>query len=141
METNPPKRCPFCHLLQPILKENDLAYVLLSNPRKTKGHTLVIPKRHVENPGELSNEETVAIFELIRYVQTKLLTAVSLGCDVRQHFRPFLSESQTKVNHVHYHVLPRNPEDALFKQRDLHEKTLFADLTPEEFESMRKVLM
>lgn len=132
--------CPFCILRQPVIKENEFAYALLSHPRKVEGHALVIPKRHVEKPWELSDEEVLSIFDLIRMVQKKIIGTLGSGCDVRQHHRPFLQESRYKVNHVHYHVMPRNFEDALFQTGDSNEHSLFVDLLPEEFERVRKIL-
>jgi hypothetical protein len=36
--------CPFCSPKDRVLKSNKHALVLLSNPRKTAGHFLVMPK-------------------------------------------------------------------------------------------------
>lgn len=133
--------CPFCFLHQRVIRENNHAVVILSDPRKVEGHTLVIPKRHVEKPWEITDEEQIAIFELIRYVQQKLTATIAGGCDVRQHYRPYVPENAVKVNHVHYHVMPRNPEDALEISGDAGERTLFMPLTKEEFERMKDVLV
>jgi len=35
------ENCPFCNGKERIVKENEHAYALLSNPRKVPGHTLV----------------------------------------------------------------------------------------------------
>ena len=47
---NKDKKCPFCDPKDRILKSNKTAQALLSSPRKTAGHFLVMPKRHVEKP-------------------------------------------------------------------------------------------
>lgn len=131
--------CPFCSLHQPVIRENEHAFVLISDPRKTEGHTLVIPKRHVEKPWEIADAELLGIFELIRFVQEKLVASIAQGCDVRQHYGPFVPEGRTKVNHVHYHVVPRNPQDAIYERGDRHESVLYADLPEDEFERVKKL--
>lgn len=132
--------CPFCTLHQRVLKENEHAAVLLSNPRKVPGHFLVIPKRHVEKPWKLTSEELQGVFELVFFVQQKVAEKLSEGCDVRQHYRPFLPPSKFKVDHVHYHVVPRNFEDKIYEKCEQFEKQLFEDLGEEEFDEMSKIL-
>ena len=123
-----------------MLKENKNAYVLLSDPRKIPGHFLVIPKRHVEKPWEIKEEELCSIFNLVTFVQQKIIETLSDGCDVRQNYRPFLKQGRTKVDHVHYHVMPRTFEDKLYMKVDKFEANLFEDLTPEEHERMARIL-
>ncbi len=132
--------CPFCETNGRILKENDRAYVILSNPRKVEGHFLVIPKRHVEHPTDITKEEIVDIFELIKLVQGKILGALGTGCNVRQNYLPFLPDSQYKVSHIHYHVLPRNDKDRMYLIADQHDRKLFESLSQEEHDRIAKLL-
>lgn len=136
----PKENCPFCNPSQRILKENELAYVLLSSPRKVPGHFLVMPKRHVEKPWELTVEELNAVFELVFFVQKRVAEKLSEGCDVRQNYRPFLKQGRVKVDHVHYHVIPRDLFDSLYDKVEKHETDLFQDLTEEEQEEMARLL-
>lgn len=106
--------------------------MLLSNPRKIVGHTLVIPHRHVERPWELTGEELSSIFELIRFAQERLLGSIATGIDTRQHHMPFLSENKFKVNHVHFHVMPRTLDDRFQQEVSVRERELFEDLSTEE---------
>ena len=129
------ENCPFCNLTnQRVLKENHLAKVFLSNPRKVPGHFLITPKRHVEKPWELTKEEVQAIFELVYLVQKKVTEKLSTGCDVRQNYRPFLVQGKTKVDHVHYHVIPRDFNDRIYELVEKYETDLFQDLDPAEHE-------
>ena len=130
--------CPFCEPKQRVLKENERAYVMLSNPRKVDGHFLVIPKRHIEAPWEMGPEEVQDVFELISFVQQKLVNGFAQGSDVRQHHRPFLKESRTKVNHVHYQILPRMFQDTLHQHNT--EDKLWGDLPQEEHDRIAKLL-
>ncbi len=133
-------QCPFCEPAERIIKDNELAYVVLSNPRKMKGHVLVNPKRHVEHVGGLRKDEILAIFELIDYVQQKLIGVLGDGCDVRQHFMPYLKQSKLKVDHVHFHVMPRSFDDSFYRVAGRYEDELFEDLNPAEAEAVAKLL-
>ncbi len=132
--------CPFCSLNERVLKENDKAILFLSNPRIMEGHFLISPKRHVEKPWELTNDEVSSIFNLVRLVQEFITENLTDGCDVRQNYRPFLKQSKLKVNHVHYHVMPRNFEDELYQKVEKHETQMFKDLGNNEHERIAKML-
>lgn len=138
MEKN--TRCPFCDILQRVLKENEHAYVLLSDPRKVPGHFLVIPKRHVEKPWEITEQELLSVFELIRFIQQRVTERLESGCDVRQHYRPFIKQSKYKVDHVHYHVIPRTLDDEIYRTVEKFEVDLFEDLSREEHDRIAQIL-
>src|SRR5580658_7612895 len=101
------KDCPFCNLEKRELKTNKLASLFLRNPRKVPGHFLVIPKRHVEKPWELTKAELNDIFELLFLVEEKLISKLGQGADIRQNYRPFMKASKIKQDHVHFHIYPR----------------------------------
>jgi diadenosine tetraphosphate (Ap4A) HIT family hydrolase len=107
--------CPFCHLDDRVLKENKRANAFLSNPRKVPGHFLVAPKRHLEKPWELTGEELADVFELLFFIERKLVSKLGEGADIRQNYRPFLKQGRLKVDHVHFHVYPRYNEDYLYQ--------------------------
>ena len=134
------KDCPFCNPAERIIKENQLALVILSNPRKVPGHFLVIPKRHIEKPWELTTDEIVAVFDLIFLIQRKVSEKLSEGCDVRQNYRPFLKQSRLKVDHVHYHVIPRDFEDHIYHKAEKYETDLFEDLSDSEHDQIAQLL-
>jgi len=133
-------RCPFCSPGERTLKSNALAVVVLSNPRKVPGHFLVIPKRHVEKPWELKPRERKDVFDLILEVQQKVVAHLGSGSDMRQHYRPFLPQSRIKVDHLHYHVYPRERDDTLYQHVEKHETALFEDLTREERNRVAEIL-
>ena len=135
-----PKDCIFCHPSERILKENDLAQVVLSNPRKVPGHFLVMPKRHVEKPWELTSDELVAVFELIFFVEQRIIGRLGEGADVRQNYRPFLPKSRLKADHIVFHVYPRSLQDYLYKVSEVYETDLFVDLDDVERNEVGKLL-
>ena len=134
------KNCPFCSLQERVLRENEQASLFLSNPRKVEGHFLVTPKRHVEKPWELTGKELQAIFELIFFAQKILSISFHGGSDIRQNYRPFMKQSRIKIDHVHYHVYPRQLEDNLYQKVERHETEMFTELTDEERQKMAELI-
>jgi ATP adenylyltransferase len=127
--------CPFCDRADEkhrILVEKEYCYVMLSNPRLMPGHLLVIPKRHVEKPSEMGEAERREVFDTVIEFQDKITARYATGCDVRQNYRPFLKESAVKVDHVHYHLLPREFEDEMYRKTQNATHELFSPLTEEE---------
>lgn len=132
--------CPFCHPQEKILLENSLAYVLLSDPRKTAGHLLIIPKRHIEKPWELSEVELQAVFELIFKVQKKIIGELGEGCDIRQNYRPFIKQNKLKIDHLLFHVIPRSLNDYIYSVSERYETDLFAELDDVERQAVSKLI-
>ncbi len=132
-------QCPFCHSEERILISNETAYVLLSNPLKVENHLLVIPKRHVELPWELTDTERTDIFTLVNQLQPKLV-ALYGGCDLRQHCRPFMKESRLTVRHVHYHLVPRSLHDAIYTNVEYAETDMFHEATLAEHDAAQRLV-
>jgi diadenosine tetraphosphate (Ap4A) HIT family hydrolase len=96
--------CIFCKNLPKVL-ENELAYALYDIKPITKGHMIVIPKRHYMTMFEANPEEIVAVFELIQKARDLMIKehqpdgfniVANCGADAGQ-----------VVMHAHMHVLPR----------------------------------
>ena len=66
--------------------------------------------------------------------QEKILAKFASGCDIRQNCRPFQKQSNLKVDHVHYHLLPREFKDELYQKCQIYETEIFRRLTEEEKE-------
>lgn len=132
--------CPFCNLKDRVLKSNEHANVLLSNPHKVPGHFLVTPKRHIEQPWELTKDELADIFELIFFIEQKIIGKLGDGVDIRQNYRPFLPQGRVKVDHVHFHVYPRSLNDYLHQVSEQYETDLFVDLDEKEAAAVAKLL-
>lgn len=129
--------CPFCDESigepQTQIAQSKLCVVRISKPWLMKGHLLVIPKRHVEYPGDLTSEELLDIFHQIENMRRKLLDSkLASGVDIRQNYRPFLDQDRLKVDHLHFHVMPRHNEDELYEKSMKFEKKIFRDVDPEE---------
>jgi diadenosine tetraphosphate (Ap4A) HIT family hydrolase len=134
------ENCPFCNSAERVLRENKHAQIVLSNPRKVPGHFLVVPKRHIEHPWELNSAELEDIFSLIFEIEQKIIGKLGDGCDIRQNYRPFLTQSRLKVDHVHFHVIPRSLDDYIYSVSEKFEADLFADLDEKEAIEVAKLL-
>lgn len=100
--------CPFCNSKEAVIK-NDLAYSRYDIYPVSKGHTLIVPHRHVSDFFDLTLEERSAIFELVDETKTLLdkeyqPDGYNIGINVGE------SAGQT-VWHVHVHVIPRYKGD------------------------------
>jgi len=136
----PERDCPFCGPKDRVLKQNQTAQVILSNPRKTPGHFLVMPKRHLVKPWEMRSQELKDCFELIWFVEQKVIGKLGDGCDIRQNYRPFMKQTKLKIDHVHFHVIPRSLEDYIYRVAERYETDLFAELDDLERAEVAKLL-
>jgi histidine triad (HIT) family protein len=137
-------KCPFCTILTEkssrLFKEYKYSFLVFSDPRLVPGHLLVIPKRHVEKLSELSQEEKTELFKLVEKYQEKILTTIASGCDIRLNYRPFMKQGRLKVNHLHFHLQPRENEDLLFQRAQRFETDLFKALPDEELQHYKELL-
>jgi len=134
--------CPFCEIDKErtrVVKRGKHVLVILSDPRLVDGHLLVMPTRHVERLAELSAEERGELLNTVVKFQEKILSKFAAGCDIRSNYRPFIKQNDLKVNHLHFHLLPRELEDDLYQRCQKFEKEIFKRLTKEELEKFYKL--
>ena len=76
---DPNNPCLFCNSkISGIAHENDLAYSSYDTYPISKHHCLIIPKRHLIDYFELTNEELIACNDLIKKIINKDITINSL---------------------------------------------------------------
>lgn len=109
--------CPYCENFAgrysaaagppPVLFENDrlMAYLNPASHGGMHGHTLVVPKRHVETILGLTSEEEAELAHTVAHA-ARVLTRELTPDGVLIVQRNGLAAEQT-VNHVHFHVIPR----------------------------------
>lgn len=135
--------CPFCQIVaeksKRILRESPATITVLSDPRLMPGHLLVIPKRHVQKLSELADGERAELMNETILAEERLLTKFP-GCDISQHFRPFIPDNGLKVSHLHIHVRPRSLDDELYLKVQKFEHDVFAAASDAEEDEYRELL-
>ncbi|QNF29960.1 HIT family protein [Metabacillus elymi] len=96
--------CIFCYMNE-IIFENNLAQAFFDKYPVTKGHLLIIPKRHVENYFDLTSEEKQAIDDLL-FKGKKLLDQQLKPDGYNIGINNGEAAGQT-IFHVHVHLIPR----------------------------------
>jgi diadenosine tetraphosphate (Ap4A) HIT family hydrolase len=101
--------CPFCQCRHSILAETKLSFAVLDNFPVSKGHSLVIPKRHVSTVWDLTADEYTNVFSLVRQVKDLIQKkfdpqGINVGVNCGE------AAGQT-VFHAHIHVIPRYTGD------------------------------
>ncbi len=104
--------CPFCN--QNILDyqkfyEDELVVALFTHKPVFAGHSLIIPKRHVEYFDMLSDEEIMHIGRVIKKVNKAAMEV--FGNSAYLILQKNGREVGQTVPHVHFHYIPRNAGD------------------------------
>ncbi len=108
--------CIFCQIIQgkiPAHKvyEDDDCLAFLDIAPVNKGHVLVIPKKHFLNLEEI---DEVALSKLIITVK-KVGQSLKIGLGVKG-YNVQLNNGKVAgqvIGHIHFHVIPRFPQDGL----------------------------
>ena len=108
---DPNNPCLFCNpKASGVIYENDLAYASYDSYPVSDQHCLIIPKRHIVDYFELSNEELISCNDLIKIVKNEILNkdqsvkAFNIGTNAGK-------ESGQSIMHCHIHVIPRREGD------------------------------
>ena len=98
--------CPFCPpRSDEILLERPLAFLQRDKRPLTKGHALIIPRRHVATFFETTPEERVAMLELLDEAKM-ILDREHRPDGYNVGINDGAAAGQT-VMHVHVHIIPR----------------------------------
>lgn len=106
--------CVFCKIINgeiPCFKlyENGFVTCFLDISQATKGHTLIVPKKHVENVFSLNEEEASEIMKAAVIVSN--LLKEKLGVENVNLLNNSGSLAGQTVMHFHLHVIPRYEGD------------------------------
>jgi histidine triad (HIT) family protein len=111
MVQEPEKNCVFCDIVAEkapahIIEQDDLSMCILDIHPYTKGHCLVISKRHVPWWHELTDEENASLFKLSKTVANRMM----------DKFNPdfvFLYARGRRIPHTHLFLIPTFSDDVL----------------------------
>ena len=77
---DPNNPCLFCNIKESdLVKENDLAYASYDSFPVSEGHCLIIPKRHVKDYFDLSNEEIIASCSLFSFCELTSILSITIS--------------------------------------------------------------
>lgn len=101
--------CIFCKKSSNALFENNLAYAIYDEYPVNKGHMLIIPKRHFDNYFDATQNEYLAIQDLIKKCQNMLKEeynpdGYNIGINIGY-------EAGQTIMHLHVHLIPRYKGD------------------------------
>ena len=108
---DPNNPCLFCNPKESgIAHENDLAYASYDSYPVSEGHCLIIPKRHVKDYFDLSNDEIIACNDLIKEIKNEIIKKDNSvkGFNVGSNAGKISGQS---ILHCHIHLIPRRPGD------------------------------
>lgn len=112
-QQNSSNHCIFCNPRKnlKLLTESATAYAIFDGYPISKGHVLVIPKRHVSNYFELPFKEQSACWLMVNKVQEILKTEIepdgfNVGMNINR-------EAGQNIMHTSIHVIPRYKGDTI----------------------------
>jgi diadenosine tetraphosphate (Ap4A) HIT family hydrolase len=111
MIKDPNNPCLFCNAKESgIAAENEFAYASYDTYPVSDFHCLIIPKRHVKDYFEMSDEELLACNDLIIKIKNEILAkdktvkAFNIGTNAGKI-------SGQSIMHCHIHLIPRRERD------------------------------
>lgn len=128
-------KCPFCNPpKEALLYEDGLIKILVDSYPASRGHLLVVPRKHARKWDELTREEKIAILEGMELSMRKLKEAFNpdgfnIGINLGE------AAGQT-VEHIHLHVIPRYKGDSKYPRGGVRKAVL--DIEDENFTSKER---
>ena len=108
---DPNNPCLFCNIKESgCAHENELAYASYDSYPVSKYHCLIIPKRHIKDYFDLTEQELIACNELINIVKDEILSkdqtvkGFNFGTNIGK-------VSGQSIFHCHMHLIPRRDRD------------------------------
>ena len=110
----PDDNCLFCRIVSgevpaTVIYEDEVSFAFLDHRPLFPGHTLLVPREHVETLGELP----VSMVEPYFKAAQLLARAVESGLEAEGTFVAMNNRVSQSVPHLHVHVVPRRKKDGL----------------------------
>tara|TARA_Y100000817_G_scaffold228407_1_gene181079 strand:+ start:451 stop:852 length:402 start_codon:yes stop_codon:yes gene_type:complete len=109
---DPNNPCLFCTTKNDdIIEENKFAFATLDSYPVSNQHCLIIPKRHVKEYFELSEEEILGCDQILKKVKIKIenndktIKGFNIGINSGK-------QAGQSIMHCHIHLIPRREGDA-----------------------------
>ena len=108
---DPNNPCLFCNINESgSTHQNELAYASYDSFPVSEHHCLIIPKRHIKDFFELTNEELIACNDLIKKLKDEILNKDQTvkGFNIGSNAGKISGQS---ILHCHFHLIPRREGD------------------------------
>ena len=108
---DPNNPCLFCNIKKnDIIFDNNYAYASFDSYPVSKFHSLIFPKRHIENFFELNDNELLACNDLINKIKNKVQAddKTIKGFNIGSNLGKVAGQS---IMHCHIHLIPRREGD------------------------------
>jgi len=106
--------CIFCDIVEgkipgKVVYEDDNFLAILDISQTTKGHTLVMPKKHYDNFLCMPKDEYGKLMELVQTLSNKIVDKLhGNGCNILINTNEVAGQT---VMHTHVHIIPRYDEN------------------------------
>lgn len=106
--------CIFCMIANheinsSIIYEDEQVVAFLDLSQVTKGHTLVVPKKHYENVLECDPETLGHVIKVTQMLSKRIMERMNAkGVNILNNCNEVAGQS---VMHMHFHIIPRYSEN------------------------------
>lgn len=125
--------CIFCMIANheinsSIIYEDEQVVAFLDLSQVTKGHTLVVPKKHYENVLECDPETLGHVIKVTQMLSKRIMERFDAkGVNILNNCNEVAGQS---VMHMHFHIIPRySEEDAIEIKFNESEKQDLEEIT------------
>jgi len=134
--------CIFCQIVQKkipafVIYEDEKCLAFLDINPLAIGHTLIIPKRHVENIFDIEKEVLEHIISVAKMIGEKVRE--KLAAEGVNIFQASGTAAEQSIPHFHLHVIPRKTNDGL-NINDEWWRTKVKKASKEELEEIVKLI-
>lgn len=92
-----------------IIYEDEQVVAFLDLSQVTKGHTLVVPKKHYENVLECDSETLGHVIKITQILSKRIMERMNAkGVNILNNCNEVAGQS---VMHMHFHIIPRYSEN------------------------------
>jgi histidine triad (HIT) family protein len=92
-----------------IIYEDDKVVAFLDLSQVTKGHTLVVPKKHYANLIECDSEDLAHVIKVTQMLSKRIMERCgATGVNILNNCNEVAGQT---VMHVHFHIIPRYSEN------------------------------
>lgn len=127
--------CIFCKIINheipsSCIYEDERVMAFLDLSQVTKGHTLVVPKKHSSNMLEADPEDLAHLIKVVQMLSKRITERCNaLGCNILNNTNEAAGQT---VMHTHFHIIPRyGNEDSIqihFNESEKQDLNQLADL-------------